>query len=110
MRTLQRVVIAVTVVLLVAAGLLVVMFALGRPVSPQVPPRAAAPAPGTPGSGESGGPGGSGAPTGGSDRLAIEIPGCVCHSDDPDVVAEHAKYRLSECFDCHQGGMPQMGQ
>lgn len=38
--------------------------------------------------------------------LAIEIPGCVCHSKDPKVVAEHAKYRMNECAGCHADGMP----
>ncbi len=42
--------------------------------------------------------------------LAIQIPGCVCHSDDPQVVEEHAAYRMSECFGCHADGMPEMGQ
>ena len=38
--------------------------------------------------------------------LAIEIPGCVCHSDDPDVVEEHAQYRMNQCAGCHVGGTP----
>lgn len=42
--------------------------------------------------------------------LAIEIPGCVCHSDDPVIVQEHASYRMNQCFGCHAGGMPEMGQ
>ncbi len=42
--------------------------------------------------------------------LAIEIPGCVCHSDDPVLVEEHADYRMNQCFGCHAGGMPEMGQ
>ena len=45
-----------------------------------------------------------------SSPLAIELPGCVCHSDDPAVVAEHAQYRMNQCFGCHADGMPQMGQ
>ena len=36
--------------------------------------------------------------------LAIQIPGCVCHSDDPDLVEEHAQYRMNQCFGCHAGG------
>lgn len=42
--------------------------------------------------------------------LAIEIPGCVCHSDDPELVAQHEQYRMNQCFGCHTGGMPEMGQ
>lgn len=42
--------------------------------------------------------------------LAIQIPGCVCHSDDPKVVAEHEQYRMNQCFGCHKDGMPAMGR
>jgi Fe-S-cluster-containing hydrogenase component 2 len=42
--------------------------------------------------------------------LAIEIPGCVCHSDDPQVVAEHAQYRMNECASCHADDVPGMGR
>lgn len=35
--------------------------------------------------------------------LAIEIPGCVCHSDDPKLVKEHAEYRMNQCYGCHSG-------
>lgn len=38
--------------------------------------------------------------------LAIEIPGCVCHSDDPKLVKQHAKYRMNQCAGCHAGGVP----
>jgi len=31
----------------------------------------------------------------------FEMPGCVCHSDDPEVVEEHSHYRLQDCADCH---------
>jgi hypothetical protein len=41
-----------------------------------------------------------------STPLAIEIPGCVCHSDDPEVVEEHARYRMNQCAGCHIGGTP----
>lgn len=34
------------------------------------------------------------------------IPGCVCHSDSPKLVEEHAEYRLNQCFACHNGEMP----
>ncbi len=40
--------------------------------------------------------------------LAIQIPGCRCHSDDPEVVERHATYRMNQCFGCHTGGMPEM--
>jgi hypothetical protein len=38
--------------------------------------------------------------------LAIEIPGCVCHSDDPAVVEEHSQYRMNQCMGCHAGQVP----
>lgn len=38
--------------------------------------------------------------------FATDIPGCVCHSDDPALVAEHASYRMNQCFGCHEEGMP----
>jgi hypothetical protein len=38
--------------------------------------------------------------------LAIQIPGCVCHSDDPKLVEEHAGYRMNQCAGCHAGGTP----
>ena len=40
-------------------------------------------------------------PEGGTKMPLIPIPGCRCHSDDPEVVAEHAQYTLSECMECH---------
>ncbi|MHB9004354.1 MAG: hypothetical protein ACYC6C_09885 [Coriobacteriia bacterium] len=45
-----------------------------------------------------------------SSPFAIEIPGCVCHSDDPMLVQQHSEYRMNQCFGCHAGGMPEMGQ
>ena len=42
--------------------------------------------------------------------LAVQIPGCICHSDDPKVVAEHAQYRMNQCYGCHKDGVPGMGQ
>ena len=42
--------------------------------------------------------------------LMVEIPGCVCHSDDPALVEQHAEYRMNQCFGCHAGGMPEMGR
>jgi hypothetical protein len=41
------------------------------------------------------------APEGGVAMPLIPIPGCKCHSDDPQVVEEHSRYRLSECAECH---------
>lgn len=38
--------------------------------------------------------------------LAIEIPGCVCHSDDPKLVKSHSEYRMNQCAGCHAGGVP----
>ena len=38
--------------------------------------------------------------------LAIEIPGCVCHSKDPKLVKQHAAYRMNQCAGCHVGGAP----
>ena len=88
------------VLAIVAVGL----FVYGTPMIPQVSPSAApagSPLPPPPATGtvpvESG-------------SLAIEVPGCVCHSDDPQLVAEHATYRMSQCFDCHGDGPPSMGQ
>lgn len=45
-----------------------------------------------------------------SSPFAIEIPGCVCHSDDPRVVEEHSSYRMNQCFGCHADGMPEMAR
>ncbi|MDP2183349.1 MAG: hypothetical protein Q8K99_12375 [Actinomycetota bacterium] len=39
--------------------------------------------------------------------LAVQIPGCVCHSDDPELVQQHATYRMNQCVGCHAGGMPE---
>lgn len=41
--------------------------------------------------------------------LAISIPGCVCHSDDPKLVASHKEYRMNQCAGCHKDGTPAMG-
>jgi hypothetical protein len=41
-----------------------------------------------------------------STPLAIEIPGCVCHSDDPEIVEEHSQYRMNQCMGCHAGQIP----
>lgn len=38
--------------------------------------------------------------------LAIQIPGCTCHSDDPKLVEQHSKYRMNQCAGCHGGKTP----
>jgi hypothetical protein len=38
--------------------------------------------------------------------LAIQIPGCVCHSDDPNLVEQHSAYRMNQCAGCHAGQTP----
>lgn len=75
----RRFLIAAVVILVVLAGAGGVLYAFG---TPQVP----APDPNAP--------------------LAVEIPGCVCHSDDPQLVEEHATYRMNQCAGCHAGGVP----
>ena len=39
-------------------------------------------------------------------RFVIPVPGCVCHSDDPKLVEEHANYRMNQCAGCHAGVVP----
>ena len=34
-------------------------------------------------------------------RFVIPIPGCVCHSADPVLQAEHSARRIRECSQCH---------
>jgi hypothetical protein len=111
----------------------VVLFAFGTPQAPSVSaaqnvsalPEPGAAAPGSAGSVEAVGPtlseqsGPSGAELSGmgeadpaakapaadpASPLAIEIPGCVCHSDDPTEVTRHADYRMNQCAGCHVGG------
>lgn len=38
--------------------------------------------------------------------LAISIPGCKCHSDDPKLVKQHEGYRMNQCAGCHSGQAP----
>jgi hypothetical protein len=33
--------------------------------------------------------------------FVVPIPGCVCHSNDPVSQAQHATYRIRDCFGCH---------
>ena len=104
-------------------GLVLVFFAFGTPQAPQGfegtasgGTQAGAPSGASSGSDGSGhGELGSTTATGEvpapdpDSPLAIEIPGCVCHSDDPQIVEEHAQYRMNQCFGCHAEGMPGMG-
>ncbi|MCX8007608.1 MAG: hypothetical protein N3B11_05780 [Coriobacteriia bacterium] len=34
-------------------------------------------------------------------RFVVPIPGCVCHSDDPVLQAQHSRRRIRECSSCH---------
>jgi hypothetical protein len=34
-------------------------------------------------------------------RFVIPIPGCQCHSKDPVLTAQHARWRMNECNSCH---------
>lgn len=94
------------IIMATVAGVLAViaigLFVFGTPTTPQVSPSAAPEGTVFPPATET-------AP-GASSPLAIEVPGCVCHSDDPQLVAEHATYRMSQCFDCHGAGTPAMGK
>ncbi len=74
---------------------------------PQATPSAAIPAPAATGAAPSDA---EVPPPDPNSPLAIQIPGCVCHSDDPKVVAEHEQYRMNQCFGCHKDGGPKMGQ
>jgi hypothetical protein len=105
----RRIGVAAAVGLFVLAAAVVVVFALGKPTTTRVSPETATPAT-VPGGATSITDTATASASDASDPLAIEIPGCVCHSDDPQLVAEHATRRMSECFECHQGGMPEMGQ
>ncbi|MDZ4166980.1 MAG: hypothetical protein U1E08_04730 [Coriobacteriia bacterium] len=95
------------VIMAVVAGVLAAvaigLFAFGTPTSPQVSPSAAS-------AGVAASPPTTRAAPDESGPLAIQVPGCVCHSDDPQVVAEHATYRMSQCFDCHRDGTAAMGR
>ena len=111
----------VTVAMLAAtAG---VLYAFGTPQAPVGSP--ASSAAGVPGqaprttTGAPADPSANGSPMGGGEvvdgevpapdprsPLAIQIPGCRCHSDDPQLVAEHANYRMNQCAGCHSGKTP----
>ena len=114
----------VVVSLVLLAGVLLYLF--GTPQAPAPAGQAAAPGSGAAHGGSDSDAGGEsdagGPPMGGevpegaeapppdpSSPLAIEIPGCTCHSDDPQIVAEHAEYRMNQCAGCHMGGGPDGG-
>ncbi|MRS11844.1 MAG: hypothetical protein EG823_02075 [Actinobacteria bacterium] len=40
-------------------------------------------------------------------RFVVPIPGCVCHSDDPVLQAQHSARRIRECSKCHERVGPQ---
>ena len=100
----SRALIWVVVAIALAAGVGGVLYAFGTPVgpvltTPQSPNSAAVTPPDPAAAGE--------APAPDPDSpLAIEIPGCVCHSDDPELVAEHSEYRMNQCAGCHVGEVP----
>ena len=106
--------VVISVVLL--AGKLLYLF--GTPQAPVQPETPASPPAGD--AADEGSQGGGKPPMGGevvegevpppdpNTPLAIEIPGCTCHSDDPQIVEEHAEYRMNECAGCLVGG-PESG-
>lgn len=108
-----RIALAAVAVLVLTAGL---AYAFGKPTAPPPAVRVVAPEAIAQPAGESSAepePGGDPSARGKSapaadpsTPLAIEIPGCVCHSDDPTLVQEHAEYRMNQCAGCHVGGTP----
>ena len=108
----KRILIGVLVVVAVLLGGVTYMYAFGTPQAPS--PAASTEADRVavadqPGAASTTATGEAPAPDP-SSPLAVEIPGCVCHSDDPKLVEEHASYRMNQCFGCHSGGVPEMGQ
>ena len=101
-------------VVIAILGIVLVFFAFG---TPQAPTSTVTPVNGQSGESADSGQRDDGSTTASgevpppdpSSPLAIEIPGCVCHSDDPKIVEEHANYRMNQCFGCHADGMPEMG-
>jgi hypothetical protein len=104
-------IVGITLAVLAAAG--VVLYTFGTPQAQgTVAPAAAVPTPTSP-------TGGARMVSGGAARttprliapdpnvpLAIEIPGCRCHSKDPKLVKQHETYRMNQCAGCHAGGVP----
>ena len=33
--------------------------------------------------------------------VVVPIPGCVCHSNDPLLQAQHSTRHIRDCFSCH---------
>lgn len=93
MRRTRLLVTAVSVTVLVVAAM-VAVYAFGTPQAPTSPIAQSAVVP----------------EADPSSPLAIQVPGCVCHSDDPAVVEEHAQYRMNQCFGCHSEGVPEMAR
>jgi hypothetical protein len=89
MRMLKRIAVGLGATIVVLGILVAATFFFGKPVAPPTPLAESPPATAPPA-----------APPTATGPLAIEVPGCVCHSDDPQVVADHATYRMSQCFDC----------
>ena len=117
----RRVLISVVIVFALVVGAGGVLYAFGTPEQPSSPtavgmdaPYAEPAAPSATGvSGSSGAPEQSAAEPAAdvpapdsASPLAIEIPGCRCHSDDQELVAQHAEYRMNQCAGCHAGRVP----
>ena len=98
----KRAAIIVLVALGLVLGVAAFAFAFGTPQAPPTPAAAPASAPGN-------APASQPVPAEESAPFAVQIPGCTCHSDDPAVVEEHSRYRISECRSCHNGDTPKMG-
>lgn len=96
---------AVMLVLVVAIG---VVYAFGTPQapSPEIRQQVAASAVQSPGGGSVEVAQGEVPPADPNVPLAIQIPGCKCHSKDPKLVEEHSKYRMNQCGGCHGGKTP----
>jgi len=112
----KRVITGALVVLAVVVSGVVVMFAFGAPQSPVGSDLEVVATVATPPVSPAGEASAAAEPTGTvpepdpTSPFAIEIPGCVCHSDDPALVQQHSEYRMNQCFGCHAGGMPEMGR
>lgn len=109
----RRTLASVLVVLALVAGAGSLLYAFGAPQQNQVPDSVAAPPAET--GGTDGKPSMGDVPVQVPDEvpapdpsvpLAIEIPGCRCHSDDPKLVKQHEAYRMNQCAGCHAGRTP----
>lgn len=98
----KKALVIVAVVLVSLAIAVGFVYAFGKPVAPEQPAAVTGAAGGAPGATTA-----TAVPAPDpASPLAIEIPGCVCHSDDPKQVAAHAEYRMNQCAGCHMGGVP----